>query len=116
MTAWRLAAALLLLGGCATATPRPAEEATDAPAAPAARPRANAQAQAYHHFAVAQLIARSGTMPEAIAELRQAIALDPTTPALWTQLAQWLVRTNAPTEALDAARKAVELDPRNQDA
>jgi predicted Zn-dependent protease len=117
MTRWRLAAALLLLGGCATATPRSTQEAAEEPTEQVARPKAaNPQARAYHHFAVAQLLARGGTLPEAIAELREAIALDPNTPALWTQLAQWLARTNAPAEALNAARKAVELDPSNQDA
>ena len=69
--------------------------------------------ESYYHFSVAQMHARAGRMPEAIAEVRLAIQRDPKTAVLWTQLAQWLARTNQPTEAVAAAQKAVELEPEN---
>ena len=69
--------------------------------------------ESYYHFSVAQMHARAGRMPEAIAQLREAIKRDPKTAALWTQLAQWLARTNQPAEAITAAQKAVELEPDN---
>ena len=79
----------------------------------AAAPVAATSGDAYYHFSVAQMHARAGRMPEAIAELREAIKRDPNTAALWTQLAQWLVAHQQPAEAFAAAQKAVELEPDN---
>src|SRR4029453_16031993 len=103
-------AALLALPGCAS---------MDASGPEAEPPRlarqpvaaSDSTATAYYRFAVAQMYARAGRMPEAIAELRGAIESDPKTAALWVQLAQWLARSNQSAEAIAAAQRAVDLEP-----
>ena len=55
--------------------------------------------------------ARAGRLPEAIAELRQAIKDDPNTAALWIQLSQWLAPHQGRAGAIAAAQKAIALEP-----
>ena len=59
---------------------------------PARPPGGQRQGEAYDHYVIAQMEARAGRMPQAIAQLREAIKLDPDTAVLWIQLSQWLIR------------------------
>jgi tetratricopeptide (TPR) repeat protein len=65
---------------------------------------------------IAQMESRAGRMPQAIAQLREAIKLDPNTAVLWIQLSQWLIRINDTAGAFTAAQKAVALEPNNAGA
>ena len=80
--------ALLSLTGCASLT---SGVGAEPPRPPVARPLVpDLTAEAYYHFTAAQLHAQAGRLKDAIAEIREAIKRDPTTPSLWTQLAVWL--------------------------
>ena len=113
---WTTIGVALWLAGCATAT-FPAPGAAPAVEAPAGVRPVNRSvirertADAYYHYAAAQLKARQDRLQDALGELRQAIKHDPETALLWVQLAQWLLRTGDMPGALEAAQKAVALDP-----
>ena len=101
--------ALLSLTGCAILT---SDMGGETPRPPVARPVApDLTAEAYFHFTAAQLHAQAGRLKDAIAEIREAIRRDPTTPSLWTQLAVWLSKTDQPEEAIEAGLNAVALAP-----
>src|SRR3972149_2727966 len=102
---------LLGLAGCASTAPAPAAVADTARPPVARAAQRDPAAEAYYHYTAAQLHAQAGRLKEAIAELKEAIKRDPTTPSLWTQLALWLSKTDAPQEAIDAGLKAAALAP-----
>jgi tetratricopeptide (TPR) repeat protein len=102
--------AAALASGCAATRSISRTSAADDTRRMTAAPPTTA-AQAYYHYSVAQLHAQGGRFKEAIAEVEQAIKLDPRSPYLWRDLAQWLARSDTPDQALAAARKAVELAP-----
>src|SRR5262249_11720061 len=95
--------------GCATFRAGTVEHAR---AAEVARPDPPGPvAQAYYHYTVAQYFAQSGQFKDAVAALEEAIKLDPRSPFLWREQAQWLARIDNPEGAVAAARRAVELAP-----
>ena len=117
-----LAGLLLALGaiaGCATTQTSEAEP-TPVPKTitivPPGRRAVGAQGEAYDHYVIAQMEARAGRMPQAIAQLREAIKFDPNTALLWIQLSQWLIRVNDTPGAFTAAQKAIALEPNNAGA
>src|SRR3990170_2868372 len=102
---------LLGLAGCASTAPAPAAEADTARPPVVRAAQRDPAAEAYYHYTAAQLHAQAGRLKEAIAELKEAIKQDPTTPSLWTQLTLWLSKTDAPQEAIEAGLKAAALAP-----
>src|SRR5712692_7740510 len=105
------------LSGCANFASGPAVEGGELASPPLRRAfLTDARAEAYQHFVVAQLKARAGQFPDAVAELREAIKYDPASAALWIQLSQWLARTNDVPQAQEAAQKAITLEPNNSEA
>src|ERR1700687_1642298 len=107
---WMLLSAALVLSGCASTGSMGAADDSDATAeAPPPRIR-DSRAAGYYFYSVAQMHARAGRVPDAIASLRQAIDRDPDTAALWVQLSQWLARANEPAKAVEAANKAISLE------
>ena len=46
----------------------------------------SAQGEAYDHFAIAQMEARAGRLPQAIAQMREAIKSDTHTALMWIKL------------------------------
>ena len=110
---WIVLSAALVLSGCASTGSMGASDDSGATAeAPPPRIR-DSRAAGYYFYSVAQMHARSGRIPDAIASLRQAIDRDPDTAALWVQLSQWLARANEPAKAVEAANKAISLEPGN---
>ena len=83
----RLALALLLLAGCATA-PEPEAPPAETPAPPPAaeQPRENVAIAALVDSARAD--AAAGRLPNAAASLERALRIEPRNPRLWQQLAQ----------------------------
>src|ERR1043166_8511103 len=99
------------VAGCAT-TPARARLDVDSDTPRRATPRQrDMTAEAYYHYAVAQLAAQSGRFKDALPPMEEALQRDPNSSYLWAQLAQGLVRAEQPAEALTAARKAVQLAP-----
>src|SRR5688572_8104410 len=96
--------------GCATAGTASGPDAVDPPRRLTLAMRDNI-AEAYYHYATAQMLVQDGKFKEAVPVMQEAIKRDPTSAFLWSQLAQWLVRADAPAEALSAARRAVQLAP-----
>ena len=100
----------ILVAGCASAAPAASNADTPLPLQ-VTRVAADPTAEAYYHYAVAQMHAQAARFEQAVAELREAIRRDPRSAVLWGQLAQWLARLDQGEEALAAARKAVEFAP-----
>src|SRR5438128_10464274 len=69
------------------------------------------RADAYYSYTVAQMYVQAGRFKDAVPFMRTAIKRDPSSAALWTQLAQLLMRADSLDEAVGAARGAVELAP-----
>jgi eukaryotic-like serine/threonine-protein kinase len=66
---------------------------------------------AYAHDQLNQMLGLVGRFDEAIAEGQRAIALDPLSPSIQTDLVATLVYAGKPVPARDLAQKAAELDP-----
>ena len=66
---------------------------------------------AYAHDQFNQMLGLVGRFEEAIAEGQRAVALDPLSPSILTDLVATLVYAGKPVPALDLARKAAALDP-----
>jgi hypothetical protein len=69
------------LAGCAATRSTQAEPAPITRSVPVVAPSRRAiaaQGQAYDHYVISQMEARAGRMPQAIAELHEAIKADPT--------------------------------------
>jgi TolB-like protein len=66
---------------------------------------------AYAHDQLNQMLGLVGRFDEAIAEGKLAIALDPLSPAILTDLAATMLYAGRPDETLELTRKAAELDP-----
>jgi tetratricopeptide (TPR) repeat protein len=74
-----------------------------------------AQDPAYH-FLLARHLESTGRIPEAIAEMRRAIELDPKSAALRAELAGLYARQDKAVEALAAAEEALALNPDDREA
>src|SRR5580704_2555729 len=104
------------LAGCATTDSGQAESGPALAQPLPGRRAVGAQGEAYDHYVIAQMEARAGRLPQAIAQLREAIKADPNTATLWIQLSQWLIRSNDTAGAFTAAQKAIALEPDNPSA
>ena len=71
---------------------------------------------ATYYFLLGRYLEGSGKVDEAIAALRQAIALDPSSAEPRAELAGLYARQDKGAEALAAADEALKVDPRNQEA
>ncbi|HEV3345994.1 MAG TPA: DciA family protein, partial [Methylomirabilota bacterium] len=93
------------LAGCASTGTIADSDASSSTveATPLVRRPIGAQGEAYDHYVIAQMEARAGRLPQAIAQLREAIKTDPDSAVLWIQLSQWQVRMNDVTGAFTAA-------------
>src|SRR5687768_10841094 len=96
--------ALVLLSGSGSAW---------AQAAPAA---AQPPAQAYFEFLIARRLESQGDTTGALAALKRALALDPTSAEINAELAGFHARQNNGEEAVAAAEQALKLDPKNVEA
>jgi tetratricopeptide (TPR) repeat protein len=81
--------------------------------APAA---AQAPAQAYFEFLIARRLESQGDNPGALAALKRALALDPTSAEINAEIAGFHARQNNGEEAVAAAEQALKLDPKNVEA
>jgi tetratricopeptide (TPR) repeat protein len=66
---------------------------------------------AYAHDQLNQLLGLVGRFDEAVAEGQRAIALDPLSPSILSDLAMTMVYASKAAPALELTRKAAELDP-----
>jgi tetratricopeptide (TPR) repeat protein len=99
------------LAACATNAPASKSERADTPRRIFASRERDTTAEAYYHYAVAQMLGQNGRFKDAIPPMEEALRQDPNSAFLWATLAQWLVRAEQPVEALAAARRAVQLAP-----
>ncbi len=72
--------------------------------------------EATYYFLLGRYLEGGGKIDEAIAALRQAIALDPRSAEPRAELAGLYARQDKATDALVAAEDALKVDPRNQEA
>jgi tetratricopeptide (TPR) repeat protein len=100
-------APLVAAGQTRPATPR----RQTAPAAPADR-----TAEAYTEFLRAHMLADAGNVDEAIAAYRRAIMLDPASPTIPAELAEFYAGENRAAEAQAAAEQSLQLDADNKQA
>src|SRR6516225_5067316 len=77
---------------------RPAAPRRQAPAAPAAA-SGDRTAEAYTEFLRAHLLGDAGNVDEAIAAYRRAMTLDPSSPTIPAELAEFYAGENRATEA-----------------
>jgi tetratricopeptide (TPR) repeat protein len=99
-------------GAAAAGQPRPsAPRRQTTPAAPDAR-----IAEAYTEFLRAHMLGDAGNVDEAIAAYRRAMTLDPSSPTIPAELAEFYAGENRASEAQAAAEQALKIDPDNKQA
>ncbi|GIW72354.1 MAG: hypothetical protein KatS3mg102_1896 [Planctomycetota bacterium] len=74
------------------------------------------QQAAFVHFRRAEVLERAARLPEAVAELREAVRLDPGDPGYRLKLAYLLLEQGAPQEALEHFLAAHDRDPEDLSA
>src|SRR5258708_3552248 len=72
--------------------------------------------EATYYFLLARYLEGSGKIDDAVAALRQAMALDPRSAEPRAELAGLYARQDKAAEALTAAEDALTVDPKNQEA
>jgi tetratricopeptide (TPR) repeat protein len=96
-------------------------------AGPAQRPAAGAQppasvdqwnetADASYYFLLARFYEGEGKVDDAVAALKQAIAVDPKSAEVRAELAALYARQDRAREAVEAAEQALTIDPKNREA
>jgi len=125
-----IVAAALVAGSSAGATPafqKPAA-AVQAPArqiqakqvsgkpGATAKPQTDTTAEAYYEFLLAHHKDQDGDSDGALAGFRRALALDPTSSQITTELAEFYARQGEIKSAVELADAALKLDPDNFDA
>ncbi|MCX6542877.1 MAG: tetratricopeptide repeat protein [Acidobacteria bacterium] len=99
--------------------PLPSESATQAPAKPAGASPAKADdsiADAYYQFMMGRRLALEGDAEGAIKALRLAMAMDPASSQIASELAEVYARQGQAKEAIELADAALKLDGDNWDA
>ena len=71
---------------------------------------------AAYYFLVARQLEDEGKTDEAIAALKQALALEPKSAELRAELAGLYARQNRAVDALTTAEEALKFDPANREA
>ncbi len=79
-------------------------------------PATQAGADATYYFLLGRYLEGGGKIDEAVAALRQAIALEPSTAEPRAELAGLYARQDKAPEAVAAAEDALTVDPKNQEA
>ncbi len=83
---------------------------------PAAQGPRDQGPEATYYFLLARYLEGSGKIDDAVAALRQAMALDPRSAEPRAELAGLYARQDKAAEALTAAEDALTVDPKNQEA
>lgn len=86
------------------------------PARPAAQPSAPSHAEAYHSFLMGRLLEGEGDTDGALAALKRASELDPSSAEIKAELAGFYARQNRPDEAVAAAQAALAIEPDSAEA
>jgi tetratricopeptide (TPR) repeat protein len=73
-------------------------------------------ANAYYHFARAQMLEADNDWDGAVAEYEAALALDPTNSEIYSEIAAAYARQNQWRAVVDYASRAINVDPDNLDA
>jgi tetratricopeptide (TPR) repeat protein len=89
----------------------PAAAAAQQPAAPA-----DTRGQAYFEFLLARRLEAQGDTAGALAALKRALTLDPTSAELYAELGGYYARQDNATEAVAAAERALTFDANNIEA
>src|SRR5687767_9470686 len=85
-------------------------------AAPASATSAADRARAYYHFSLGQQSRLAGEVDEALEEYRKAVAIDPASGELRSELARMLRESGRAPEALVEAEAAVRIEPSNPES
>ncbi len=73
-------------------------------------------AEAYYHFAIGRTLEAEGDWEGALDEYEQALAIDPTDSAVYSEMAASYFRHQQVRDAVDYAERAIRADPDNLDA
>lgn len=82
----------------------------------ARRPAPRPEGGPWYYFLLARHLENSGKVAEAIAALKQAMALAPESAELWAELAGVYARQDRPVDAVNAGEEALKRDANNVEA